>query len=178
MARADFDALAKTWTHSALTWKEKLHIYVSLVETRFLYSLVSLVFTAAQKRRIDGFQNRCLRRVIGVQPAYISRITNDAVLAKASYRRATDLLLKRRLQFFGKILRSPEGHPLRTAAFIPGTNSPATERYVRRVGRPAKEWVREVSLETASLFGSLEAALPHAMLKETWNDALSDKLLF
>jgi len=102
MARADFDALAKTWTHSALTWKEKLYIYASLVETRFLYSLVSLVFTVAQSRRVDGFQNRCLRRIIGVPPAYISRVSNDAVLSKASYRCATRLLLKRRLQLFGR----------------------------------------------------------------------------
>ena len=178
MARADFDALAKTWTHSALIWKEKLYIYAGLVESKFLYSLVPLVFTVAQKRRVDGFQNRCLRRIIGVPPAYISRVSNDAVLPKASYRCATRLLLKRRLQLFGKILRSPEGHPLRTAAFIPGTNTPATERFVRRVGRPAKEWVREAFCETASLFGSLEAALPQAMLKETWNAALLDKLSF
>ena len=41
MARADFDAPAKTWTHSALTWKENLHIYALLVESRFRYSLVS-----------------------------------------------------------------------------------------------------------------------------------------
>jgi hypothetical protein len=139
---------------------------------------VSLVFTVAQSRRVDGFQNRCLRRIIGVAPAYISRVSNNAVLSMASYRCATHLLLKRRLQLFGKILRSPEGHPLRTAAFIPGTSTPATERFVRRVGRPAKEWVREAVRETASLFGSLEAALPQAMLKETWNVALLDKLSF
>ena len=177
-ARGDFDALAKTWTHSSLTWKEKLHILASLVESRLLYSLASLVFTAAQKRKIDGFQNRCLRRIIGVPPACISRVSNAAVLAKASYRRATDLLLKKRLQLFGKILRSPEGHLLRTAAFIPGTTTPATERFVSRVGRPAKEWIREAVQETVALFASLHAALPQAMEKEKWNIALFDKLDF
>ena len=140
--------------------------------------MASLVFTAAQKRKIDGFQNRCLQRIIGVLPAYISRVSNVAVLAKASYRRATDLLLKKRLQLFGKILRSPEGHPLRTAAFIPGTTTPATERFVRRVGRPAKEWIREAVQETVALFGSLQAALTQAMKKETRNTALIDKLIF
>ena len=178
MARVDFEALAKTWTHSALTWKEKLHIYTSLVESRFLYSLVSFVFTAAQKRRVDGFQNRCLRRIIGVSPAYVSRVSNEAVFSMVSHRCAMDRLLKRRLQFWGKILLSPEGHPLRTAAFIPGTNAAPTERFVRRVGRPAKEWIREATNETVALLGSLEAALPHAMLKETWNAALFVKLTF
>ena len=177
-ARADFDILAKTWTHSALTWRQKLNIYGSLVESKLLYSMVSLVLTTAQKRRLDGFQNRCLRKIIGVLPSYVSRVSNATVRARACYTPATDLLLKRRLQQLGKVLRSPEGHPLRTAAFIPNTLMPATERFVRRVGRPCKEWVREAISETSSLFGSLDAALPLAMQKTTWDNALLQKLGF
>ena len=39
MARADFDAVAKVWTHSSLTWKRKLHIFSALVESKLLYSM-------------------------------------------------------------------------------------------------------------------------------------------
>jgi len=178
IARADFDALDRTWTHSALTWKQKLQIYSTLVESKFLYSMVSLVLTTAQQRRVNGFQNRCLRRIIGVLPAYVSRVSNAIVLQRSSYIPATRLLQKRRLQQFGKILRSPEGHPLRTATFVPNTTIPRTEQYVRRVGRPCKEWTKEVIHETTFLFGSLEAASTIAMHKESWNDALFDKLGF
>ena len=45
-------------------------------------------------------------------------------------------------------------------------------------GGPKQEWIRDAINETVSLFGSLEAALPHAMLKETWNGALFVKLTF
>ena len=178
IARADFDALDRTWTHSALTWKQKLQIYSSLVESKFLYSMVSLVLTIAQQRTVNGFQNRCLRRIIGVLPAYVSRVSNATVLQRSCYIPATRLLHKRRLQQFGKILRSPEGHPLRTATFIPNTMIPTTERYVRRIGRPCKEWTREVIPEITSLFGSLEAARTVTMQKELWNNALFDKLGF
>ena len=176
MAKADFYALDKTWTHSALTWKQKLRIYVSLVETKLLYSLASLVLTVAQQRKVNGFQNRCLRRIVGIKPAYISRVSNVCVLSKASHTLATKLLNKRRLQLFGRILRCPEGHALKLAAFIPNTDTPATERYVRRVGRPSKEWVKEAIDDTALLFGSLDAAKPLAMQKVTWNSALFEKL--
>ena len=95
MARADFDTLAKTWTHSALTWKQKIRVYVSLVESKLLYSMASLTLTVAQQRKLNGFQNRRLRKIVGVPPSYISRVSNAAVLAKAQHTIATDLLLKK-----------------------------------------------------------------------------------
>ena len=55
---------------------------------------------------------------------------------------------------------------------------PATERYVRRVGRPAKEWVREVIGEVCALFGTMEQANAAAAQKSAWDLALSRKLGF
>ena len=134
------------------------------------------MLTVAQQRRVNGFQNRCLRRIVGIAPSCSSRVSNASVLARAGYPSATELLKKRRLQLFGKILRAPEGHPLRVASFIPGTNIPATERFVRRVGRPSKEWIRETILDVISLFGSLHSAVPLAASKDMWNDALLDRI--
>ena len=96
---------------------------------------------------MNGFQNRCVRRIIGVTPAVISRVSNADVLQKARHRQLTLTLRKRRLQLFGKVLRSPEGHPLRVVSLIPRTLEPATNRYVRRVGRPRREWVPEAVRE-------------------------------
>ena len=143
-----------------------------------MHSLSSLVLTVAQQRKVNGLQNRCLRRIFGIAPSYSSRVSNASVLARAGYPIATELLKKRRLQLLGKILRSPEGHPLRVASFIPGTTIPATERFVRRVGRPSKEWVKETILDVISLFGSLQAATQFAASKNMWNDALFDKIGF
>ena len=64
------------------------------------------------------------------------------------------------------------------ACFIPGTFVPVTEQYVRRVGRPSKEWVREIIQDTASLFGSMESASASAQNKLSWNSMLTDKLGF
>jgi len=178
MARADFDTLAHTWTHSALTWKQKLRTYVCLVESKLLYAMATLVLTAAQRRKLNGFQNRCLRKIVGVQPSYVSRISNAIVLAKAGHTSASDLLRKKQLQLFGKVLRVESQHPLKRACFIPGTLIPVTDQYVRRVGRPSKEWVREVMQEAISLFGDMALANAAAQDKPTWNRWLAEKLGF
>ena len=178
MARRDFDTLAHTWTHSALTWKQKLRTYVSLVESKLLYSMATLVLTVAQRRRLNGFQSRCLRKIVGVQPSYISRISNATVLAKAAHTLASDLLRKKQLQLFGKVLRVDSQHPLKRACFIPQTLIPVTDQYVRRVGRPSKEWVREIMQDAISLFGNMSTASAAAQDKPIWNQSLAEKLGF
>ena len=182
LAKADFDLLAKTWTHSALTWKQKLHVYASLkkiiVESKLLHAMATLTLTVAQTRKLNGFQNRCIRKLIGVPPSFVSRISNASVLRKAGHTKASDLLRKKRLQLFGKVLRVDAMHPLRRACFIPKTFIPVTECFVRRVGRPSKEWITEVMQEARALFGNMEGASAVAQNKMAWNRALSDKLGF
>ena len=39
LTTADFDALAIVWTRSALTWKQKVHIFSSLAQSKLLYFL-------------------------------------------------------------------------------------------------------------------------------------------
>ena len=171
-AKAAFNALAKLWSHSSLTWKGKLRVYSSLVESKLLYSLSSMCLTAAERRQLNGFQNRCLRQLIGVKPSYVSRVSNAEVIARTGHTLATNLLLRRQLQLFGKILRSPAGHPLRDVSFIPGTTFPATSRYVRRRGRPCKEWVPEMIGEAVKMFGSMQATEEAAQNKHHWDTCL------
>ena len=140
--------------------------------------LSAFCLNAADIRRLDGFQNRCIRKIIGVKPSYISRVSNKDVLTKAGHRPISELLRKRRLQLLGKVLRAPPDHPLYTACFIPGTLTPATEQFIRRVGRPAKEWVKEVSNDAILLCGSLDAAKTLAQHKRFWTNMLKDKLGF
>ena len=113
-----------------------------------------------------------------MQRSYISRISNAVVLAKAAHTAAGDLLRKKQLQLFGKVLRVDDQHPLKHACFIPKTFLPITDRYVRRVGRPSKEWVRELVQETISLFGDMSVANAAAQCKSTWNELLAVKLGF
>ena len=92
----------------------------------------------------------------GIKQAYLSRISNATVLPRAQHLPATSLLLKKQLLLLGEVLRAPDGYPMKVASFIPGTLRPATERFVRRVGRPRFEWIRYVRDQALILYGSEE----------------------
>ena len=68
---------------------------IALIESKLLYTMSALCFAAAENRRSDGFQNRCVRKIIGVKPAFISRVSNATVLEKAGHTAASavDVLL-------------------------------------------------------------------------------------
>ena len=178
LAKASFLSVAKVWSHSSLTWRRKLYVFSALVESKLIYSLSSMCLTKADQRRLDGFQNRCIMQITGVKPVFISKVSNADVLARAGHRAASALVYKCGLQLFGKVLRSPISSPMRQACFIAGTYISTTEQFVRRVGRPSKEWVRESLADVCSLFGSVDAASHLASNKEQWNMALQNRLMF
>ena len=118
---------------------------------------------------MDGFQNRCLRYIIGVKPSWISRTPNAQVLARTGHAAASQLLLMRQMQLFGKVLRADQASPLHSCSFIPGPLVPATDRYVRRVGRPCKEFVKEMLQQSVRIFGDVAAAASAASNKRAWS---------
>ena len=65
-ATADFHALDKVWKHSCISRARKLELYVSLIESKLRYALSSAWLLKADLRRLDGFQARCLRKILGV----------------------------------------------------------------------------------------------------------------
>ena len=130
MAKRDFLELKKVWQQSSMTRDRRVHIFKALIEPKLMFSLSCLCLSSADRRRLDGFQNHC------IPPAFISRVPNTELV---SYPAATDMLLKR--QLLEKVLRSAYDHTLHSSAFIDGTLQPAASMYVRRVGRPRREWV-------------------------------------
>ena len=124
------------------------------------------------------FKTDVCDKLWGIKPSFVSRVRNAEVLQKARHLPASDLLEKQQLQLLGKILRSPEGHPLRVSCFIRGSLRPATDEFVRRRGRPRKEWVPEVMANAMRLFGSPEDVQNAASNKFVWSKFLNSKFRF
>ena len=143
------------WKHSSLTRLRKLDVFRSLVEAKLVYALGTGCYTKAELRRLDGFQARCLRNILRIAPAYWSRVSNEAVRQRAGWKPISELIFSRQLVMLGKILQSGHGCPLRKVSFVGDTLRPATDQYVRRVGRPRAEWVPRV-LEEARRRNVLE----------------------
>ena len=81
-----------------------------------------------------------MRSIIGVKPAFVSRVSNEEVRSRAGQIAYSRQLLKQQLLLFGRVFRSPDTDELRELTFFPGSFHDATSRYVRRVGRPRNEW--------------------------------------
>ena len=157
-AKGDFKTLAKVWRHSSLTRLRKLQILPSLIESRLLYGLPSGCLYVSDARRLDSFQCRCLRQIMNIPPAFISRVSNESVFRSAGHMKASILVQERQLCLLGQILRAPVSNPISYLSFMPGTRQPAVSRYVRRIGRPHLEWVPTV-LERAHHIAGNDAHL-------------------
>ena len=141
------------WGNVAVTLKDKLHFFESLITPRLTYGLATMWLVTAQRRRIDGFYARCLRKILSIPNAFYSRVSNAIVLKRAGVTPLSQQLSHRQLALLGTVARSPLEGPLRRSTFVNSTTSPQIGRYVRRVGRPRQDWTTQVMREGARLFG-------------------------
>ena len=116
----------------------------TLVASKLLYGLAACWLSTSERRKLDGFQNRCLRSIWGIKPAYFSLVSNQKVLQTIAEKPLTRSLELQQLMLFGKIARKGPGDLMRDVTFCPGSLRPAAERYVRKVGRPRLEWTNGV----------------------------------
>ena len=76
MARKDFEVLQRIWKHTTLSQAWKVRIFEACILSKLVYGLVTAVLNKLERRRLDGFQARCIRRILKVPPSYYSRISN------------------------------------------------------------------------------------------------------
>ena len=112
-----------------------------------LYGLSCCCFTVAELRRLDGFQARCLRKGVGVAASFVAHVPNKEVLRIAGHTKASALLIEQQVMLLGRVLRADPQSKLHTSAFMAGTQQPQTSHYIRRVGRPRREWATTVLAE-------------------------------
>ena len=80
MAREAFSMLKRYWSHASLSRHRKFEIYVAIVLSKLLYGLESVVLKVHDIRKLNGFHASCCRRLLNIQPAFISRVSNSFVL--------------------------------------------------------------------------------------------------
>ena len=126
-----------------------------------LFTLVSMVadlvgFTgvwlvSAQRRRLDGFYARCLRRILRIPPAYLTRVSNAKVLEKAKVQSLSEPLLHRQLLLLGKAATSMDGSPMRSDTFKEGGIIPQMGSFIRKKGWPRQDWTTQLMKEGSAI---------------------------
>ena len=126
----------------ACSTKWKLQVYDAIIRNKLLYGLETVHLTQSLPKKVNVFQLRGLRKILGLSTTFINRAnTNESVLQKANdvmgvapgsmpkVKLFSDLLKDRRVKLAGHILRSYE------------PDSAETFRVAkRRIGGPRQLW--------------------------------------
>ena len=157
-ATDEFNKLQRVWKHSGINVARKLQIYQACILSKLLYNLHSLVLNTAEKRRVDAFHVRSLRRILKIAPSYYSRISNKSVLAQAGAKEASSMLLERQLIWMGNLARQSDTHVLRQTVLQSGPNRfrPKIPDGRRKRGRPKTCWATQVHQQAVNAAKGLD----------------------
>jgi hypothetical protein len=159
MARKDFEVLQSIWKHTTLSQFWKLRIFEACIVTKLLYGLVTAVLNKAERGRLDGFQARCIRKILRVPPAYYSRISNLRVLAMARKKWLSEMLVKQQMILMGKLAFRSDSDVVRCSIFNPTTCELRRLPGPAKRGRPRIRWPVYVLDKCVGIAGSLEQFL-------------------
>ena len=138
-----FDQLQQVWKHAAITTRRKIEIYKYCVVAKLLYSLDSLWLVQVDRRRLDAFHCRCLRRMLRIPHAYYSRVSNHDVLARAMEGKLSDALLKCQVRRYCQIQSLAAGSLVKRVV-CNDHGAPIAWASRRCRGRSRQRWASEV----------------------------------
>ena len=131
-AEAEYKLLSRVWSHSTLNRDRKIQLFNSCIMSKLMYCLHTTWLNTAEQRKLDGFHCRCIRRIVGIKPSYVSRVSNASVFATATQERASALLLKRQMMYMNRISNLPNEDVLRGLVFDKSSFSLRQQSFLRK----------------------------------------------
>ena len=135
--------MCRIWSHAGISRRRKLDIYMSCVVSKLLYSLESVWLVQHERLRLDAFHHSCLRKMLGIQHSYLSRVPNSEVLSAAALPLLSQLLTDRQISLYKKIAGS-SCESFAKALVCTDIGTPRTWYHKRRRGRPRQMWAESV----------------------------------
>ena len=158
--------MAKLWKiwKSNISFPVKIKLYSSLALSVFLYGCESWTLNAEAERRIQAFENKCYRKLLGIR--YQERKTNEYVLLQVhklagKQESLLSTVRRRKMKWFGHIVR----HDSLTKTILQGTVEGA-----RRKGRQRKNWLDNLKEWTGL---PLDTLLQTAADRDEWRNLVS-----
>ena len=145
-AGSDFDVLISVRNHAGISQIRKLQLidaYVILMFTQLFYALQTCWLTTAELDRLDSFYCRCLRRILRIPPAYVSRVLNAEVYSQTGRRPVRTRLLLQQLMLYGHVVRLPNDDVLCLVLIRPDDVRPVNFNFKLRGGQRVS-WVEKV----------------------------------
>ena len=148
------------WSKANTSVKWKIQVFNAIVRSKLLYSLECIQLTTADISRLNAFQNKSLRRILGIPPTFIDREQTNARMYASiqqehgcTFEPFGQTWKKAKCRLFGHTLRAPRSDPLVQVVLEFDGVTPKTPLF-RRPGRPRADWVVETYKDSCSfLFG-------------------------
>ena len=83
-----------------------MQVYNSTVVSVLLYGAETWALTRTQEKKLDGFDSRSLRRIMGIR--WQQRVSNEELRRRTKQPPVTSLLKKKRLRWLGHTMRMEE----------------------------------------------------------------------
>ena len=137
------------WSKANVSIRWKIQVFNAIIRSKLLYGLECIQLTQAELSRLNSFQNRSLRCILGKPPTFIDRNqTNENMYYEINsiygckFQHFSDTWKHAKLKLFGHILRTDRADPLFQVTFSRDGLHPR-EHGPRRQGRPRADWLIE-----------------------------------
>ena len=159
LAGSAFSYLRNVWRNNKYSQKLKLKIYNSNVVSVLMYGCETWSITAQLERRLQAFDNNCLRSILNIH--WTERIRNDEIYRMTNHTPILDLIRKRRWMYWGHMVRMGEGR-------LPHDAWCWTPPGLRKSGRPKMTLGRSLMKEAKLARSSLEELWLKAQDRSSW----------
>ena len=158
-AGSAFNKLRNVWRNPAYSLQLKLRLFNSNVLSVLMYGCESWALTKQLEKRIQGFENICLRRILGIQ--WTDKLTNASIREKTKQPLVIDRIVTNRWRYWGHMVRMGEGRlPHDVWCWVPSG--------IRRRGRQKTTLGKCLEKDAALLRSSLEELWSKAQERSSW----------
>ena len=139
--------LSRVWRSRRLSTHTKMKLYIALVRSVLVYGNESWYDNEGIATRFRVFENKALRRILGVN--WVDRVRNQTIREITQVPYIDEWLMKSRWRWLGHVLRvEPERIVKEAVTWRPdGT---------RRRGRPRPTWTRTMTRESNTSWDVME----------------------
>ena len=156
--------LKNIWNNKRLAVHTKMQVYNSTVVSVLLYGAETWALTRTQEKKLDGFDSRSLRRIMGIR--WQQRVSNEELRRRTKQPPVTSLLKKKRLRWLGHTMRMEESRIARQAMTwaVGGKRKP---------GRPKTTWLQTINRDLADMQISMQDVKELAQNRAEWRNLVS-----
>jgi hypothetical protein len=130
----------KIWSNRKISIPLKIRLFYSLIVPIAIYASETWTLIVEDERRLNSFEMKCLRSILGV--SLRDRLRNQKIRQLLNVDKSlTDMVRKKRMQWFGHVVRLPKCSYVNIAYKQDFDGK-------RPKGRPPKRWSDQLRLDT------------------------------